>query len=184
MSRVRYTTMPKRPYPRFQHRHNAVLIAVCRDPAAKQKDIAKATGYSPSQVSRILCSPGFQEVWDLLIRETFVDARSKWLTGTEASLSHCKSQFLRLSCARLTSHAPPPPQQTAKPTGNRRIAAQSSPETAQLGASLTSPQRIDAHVFCTRMAGFVLNSPVLQYGIDASSAARYRFSLIERVAPV
>ena len=82
MSRVRYTTMPKRPYPRFQHRHNAVLIAVCRDPAAKQKDIAKATGYIPSQVSRILCSPGFQEVWYLLIRETFVDARSKWLTGT------------------------------------------------------------------------------------------------------
>ena len=74
--------MPKRPYPRFQHRHNAVLIAVCRDPAAKQKDIAKATGYSPSQVSRILCSAGFQVVWVLLVRETYVDARSKWLTGT------------------------------------------------------------------------------------------------------
>jgi hypothetical protein len=28
-----------------------------RNPARKQKEIAKATGYSPSQVSRILCSP-------------------------------------------------------------------------------------------------------------------------------
>jgi hypothetical protein len=74
--------MPKRPYPRYQHRHKVILLAVCRDPAAKQKEIAKETGYSPSQVSRIMCSPAFQEVWDLLIRETFVDARSKWLTGT------------------------------------------------------------------------------------------------------
>jgi hypothetical protein len=69
--------MPKRPYPRYQHRHNAVLLAVCRDPARKQKDIAKATGYSPSQVSRILCSPDFQQVYDLLVRDAASEARSK-----------------------------------------------------------------------------------------------------------
>ena len=69
--------MPKRPYPRFQHRHNAVLLAVCRDPARKQKEIAKATGYSPSQVSRILCSPDFHAVYDHLLREVVLEARSK-----------------------------------------------------------------------------------------------------------
>ena len=61
---------------------DAILLSLLENPLQTNKDIAKATGYSPSQVSRILCSPGFQEVWDLLIRETFVDARSKWLTGT------------------------------------------------------------------------------------------------------
>ena len=72
--------MPKRPYPRYQRRHHAILLSVCRNPAKKQKEIAKETGYSPSQVSRILCSPEFQEVYDLLIREAASEARSKWLT--------------------------------------------------------------------------------------------------------
>jgi DNA-binding MarR family transcriptional regulator len=82
--------MPKRPYPRYQHRHHAILLSLCRDPSKKQKEIAKETGYSPSQVSRILCSPDFREVYDLLIREAAFDARSKWLDritprGTESS---------------------------------------------------------------------------------------------------
>jgi hypothetical protein len=58
----------------------AILVAVVGNPSQKQKDIAKATGYSPSQVSRILCSPEFQELYDVLIREAVVDARSEWLT--------------------------------------------------------------------------------------------------------
>ena len=71
--------MPKRPYPHYQRRHHAILLSVCRNPGIKQRDIAKETGYSPSQVSRILCSPDFQEVYDLLIREAALEARSKWL---------------------------------------------------------------------------------------------------------
>jgi hypothetical protein len=71
--------MPRRPYPRYQHRHNAILLAVCRDPSIKQKEIAKATGYSPSQVSRILCSPDFQQVYSSLIKEVAVETRSEWL---------------------------------------------------------------------------------------------------------
>jgi len=71
--------MPKRPYPRYQRRHTAILLAICGNPAQKQKDIAKATGYSPSQVSRILCSPEFQQVYDLLIQDAASEARSKWL---------------------------------------------------------------------------------------------------------
>jgi transcriptional regulator with XRE-family HTH domain len=74
--------MPKRPYPRYRHRHNAVLLAACRDPSQTQKEIAKATGYSPSQVSRILCSPDFQQVYESLIKEVAVEARSEWLTRT------------------------------------------------------------------------------------------------------
>jgi winged helix-turn-helix DNA-binding protein len=82
--------MPKRPYPRYQRRHHAILLSICRDPSKKQKEIAKETGYSPSQVSRILCSPDFHEVYDLLIREAAREARSKWLDrithrGTESS---------------------------------------------------------------------------------------------------
>jgi hypothetical protein len=56
--------MPKRPYPRYQRRHHAILLSICRDPSKKQKDIAKETGYSESQVSRILCSPEFHEAWN------------------------------------------------------------------------------------------------------------------------
>ena len=73
------TTMPKRPYPRYQRRHHSILLAVCRNPAIKQREIAKATGYSPSQISRILCSPDFQQAYDMLIREAALDGRSKWL---------------------------------------------------------------------------------------------------------
>jgi len=71
--------MPKRPYPHYRHRHNAVLLAVCRDPSLKQTEIAKATGYSPSQVSRILCSPEFQQVYGSLIKEVAAETRSEWL---------------------------------------------------------------------------------------------------------
>jgi hypothetical protein len=71
--------MPKRPYPGYQRRHHAILLSVCRNPAIKQREIAKETGYSPSQVSRILCSPDFQLVYDSLVCEAASDARSKWL---------------------------------------------------------------------------------------------------------
>ena len=77
-----YTAMPKRPYPRYQRRHHAILLSVCRDPSKKQKDIAKETGYSESQVSRILCSPEFHEVYDILIHEAAAEARSKWPNRT------------------------------------------------------------------------------------------------------
>jgi hypothetical protein len=74
--------MPKRPYPRYQRRHHAILLAACRDPSKKQKEIAKETGYSESQVSRIVCSPDFLETYDMLMREAAYEARSKWLDRT------------------------------------------------------------------------------------------------------
>jgi Winged helix-turn-helix DNA-binding len=84
MSARKVHNMPKRPYPRYQRRHNAILLAVLENPAQKQKDIAKATGYSESQVSRILCSPDFLEIYDLALLETAREVRSKWLTRASA----------------------------------------------------------------------------------------------------
>ena len=70
--------MPKRPYPRHRRRHNAILVSILQNPMQTNKEIAKATGYSPSQVSRILCSPDFQEVYDLLMRDVASELRSDW----------------------------------------------------------------------------------------------------------
>jgi len=52
--------MPKRPYPRWQRRHEGVLLWLLEHPWAKLQDCARATGYSPSQISRIVCSPEFR----------------------------------------------------------------------------------------------------------------------------
>jgi hypothetical protein len=52
--------VPKHHYPKPQRRHDAILLEILERPC-QTKEIAKATGYSPSQVSRILCSPEFQE---------------------------------------------------------------------------------------------------------------------------
>ena len=52
--------MPKRPYPRWQRRHEAVLTWLLQNPAKKLKDCARELGYSPSQISRIVNSPDFQ----------------------------------------------------------------------------------------------------------------------------
>lgn len=77
--------MPKRPYPRHQRRHDAILLSLLQNPLQTQKELAAATGYSASQISRILCSPDFQAQYDTLLHEAAVVARSKWLTRTSAS---------------------------------------------------------------------------------------------------
>jgi hypothetical protein len=77
--------MPKRPYPRYQRRHDAVLLCILENPMQTQKEIAKATGYSASQISRILCSPNFQAQYDVLIHESALLVRSKRLARIGAS---------------------------------------------------------------------------------------------------
>ena len=72
--------MPKRPYPRYQRRHDAILLAVLEHSPRTQKEIAKATDYSPSQVSRIMSSPAFLERYEVIFRGLAGDARSTWLT--------------------------------------------------------------------------------------------------------
>ena len=70
--------MPKRPYPRYQRRHDAILLAILENPLQTNKEIAKATGYSPSQISRILCSEDFQHLYSLAFWETASKARAKY----------------------------------------------------------------------------------------------------------
>lgn len=52
--------MPKRTYPRWQRRHDAVLRWLLQNPARTLNECAGATGYSPSQISRIVNSPDFR----------------------------------------------------------------------------------------------------------------------------
>jgi hypothetical protein len=72
-------TNAKTPYPRHQRRHDAILLCILENPMLTQKEIAKATGYSASQVSRILCSPDFQAQYDVRMQEATFVARSKRL---------------------------------------------------------------------------------------------------------
>ena len=52
--------MPKRPYPRWQRRHEAVLLWCLKNLAKPLKECARETGYSEGQVYRIVNSPDFQ----------------------------------------------------------------------------------------------------------------------------
>src|SRR5262245_62796807 len=74
-------TMPKRPYPRYRRRHDAILLRILENPMQTQKAIAAATGYSASQVSRILCSPDFQVQYDIRMQEAALDRKSTRLNS-------------------------------------------------------------------------------------------------------
>jgi len=58
----------KRHYAKPQRRYDAILLEILDRPCRTQKEIAEATGYSPSQVSRILCSPDFQERYEVVFQ--------------------------------------------------------------------------------------------------------------------
>ncbi len=58
--------MPRRPYPRWQRRHEAVLRLIVEHPRLTHAKIATATGYSPWQLSRIINSPDFSERYELI----------------------------------------------------------------------------------------------------------------------
>ena len=78
-------TMPKRPYPRYQRRHDAILLSILENPLQTNKEIAKATGYSPSQISRILCSPDFLQLYDAAFLKLAHGARTEWLNSLKTS---------------------------------------------------------------------------------------------------
>ena len=52
--------LPRRPYPRWQRRHEAVLRLMVEKPHLMRSQIANATGYSRWQVSRIMNAPDFR----------------------------------------------------------------------------------------------------------------------------
>jgi hypothetical protein len=51
--------LPNTPYPRWQHRHESVLLWLFENPTKTLGECAKATGYSPTHLSRITRSPDF-----------------------------------------------------------------------------------------------------------------------------
>lgn len=73
--------MPKRPYPGYCRRHDAILLAILQNPRQTQREIAKLTGYSPSQVSRIMCSPDFEARYEMVFHVASMEARAKCLSG-------------------------------------------------------------------------------------------------------
>jgi hypothetical protein len=76
--------MTKRPYPRYHRRHDGILFSILENPLRTNKEIAKATGYTPSQVSRIVCSPDFRALYEAVMHEASLAARSKWLARISA----------------------------------------------------------------------------------------------------
>ena len=52
--------MPRRPYPRWQRRHEAILRLMVDKPHLMRSQIARATGYSRWQISRIINAPDFR----------------------------------------------------------------------------------------------------------------------------
>ena len=52
--------LPRRPYPRWQRRHDAILRLIMEKPHLMRSEIASATGYSRWQVSRIMNAPDFR----------------------------------------------------------------------------------------------------------------------------
>ena len=76
--------MTIRPYPHYQRRHDAILLSILENPLRTNKEIAKATGYTPSQVSRIVCSPDFRALYEIIMHEAALGARSKWLARISA----------------------------------------------------------------------------------------------------
>jgi hypothetical protein len=56
------------------------LLSILRNPLLTQKELARETGYSPSQISRIICSPDFQDRYQALFYDTASQtARFRWL---------------------------------------------------------------------------------------------------------
>ncbi len=76
--------MPKRPYPSWQRRHEGVFRLLLRDPRTTLKECARATGYSPSQISRMVNSPDYQRRYDaalIIIQEELFRSYIRRLRG-------------------------------------------------------------------------------------------------------
>jgi len=69
--------MPKRPYPRWQRRHEPVLQWILAHPNGKLAECAAATGYTPSQVSRIARSPDFIDRLEAALDSARIDAAER-----------------------------------------------------------------------------------------------------------
>ena len=57
------------PYPRWQRRHEGVLLWLIEHASGTLSECAKVTGYSPAHLSRIMCSPDFRARLSMLRAE-------------------------------------------------------------------------------------------------------------------
>lgn len=72
--------MTKRSHPSWRHRHGEVLLWMLQNPGGKQYACAKATGYTPSQISRIVNSPGYLQRLEAILDRVWSDAYIQGLT--------------------------------------------------------------------------------------------------------
>ncbi len=77
--------MPRRPYPAWQRRHEAVLLYLLERPAARLDEVARATGYTCWQISRITHSPEFARRYREALDKAQGDAAAR-LNATPGSL--------------------------------------------------------------------------------------------------
>lgn len=73
--------MPKRPYPTWRRRHEALLEYLLAFPGATQKQAAAETGYSASQVSRIVNAEDFRVLYDAARDHALAAAAGAFLAG-------------------------------------------------------------------------------------------------------
>jgi hypothetical protein len=70
------------PYPRWQRRHEGVLLWLIEHASGTLRECAKVTGYTPSHLSRIMCSPDFRYRLSLLRakqeRQVLAHIRERW----------------------------------------------------------------------------------------------------------
>lgn len=73
--------MPRRPYPAWQRRHEAVLLYLLERPAARLDEVARATGYTRWQISRIVHSPEFARRYRAALDAAQFDAAKELVSG-------------------------------------------------------------------------------------------------------
>lgn len=71
----------RRKHPAWQRRHDGVLLYFLQNPSATQLQCAEATGYSVSQISRIVNSSYFLEKYKFAIDSLVRDFAYKSLTS-------------------------------------------------------------------------------------------------------
>ena len=69
---------PMTQYPRWQYRHEGLLIALVERPELTQRAIARLVGYSEWHVSRIVNSPDFQAQFHRLIEARHQVSLKAW----------------------------------------------------------------------------------------------------------
>jgi hypothetical protein len=77
----------RRPYPRWQRRHEAILRLILEYPLLSRTEIAAATGYSPTHISRIVNSPDFRERYERAVEYKHQEISRRAIERTSRALT-------------------------------------------------------------------------------------------------